>query len=167
VFEEFGGRLVHPVEVFEEEDHGMLLSEALEETARGAEDMTAHGLAVEVLDALHEGAADFEREEGSQVGQNVSHLVGEEGSDAVLQFGPARIGAIVVVDAGASAEDFEEGPVANGLTVGEGTPFKPEKAAVGELAASFGDEPGLTEPGLAYDKYDAAVAGQEAFETLR
>src|SRR5438034_110632 len=54
----------------------MLLSEALEETARGAEDMTAHGLAVEVLDALHEGAADFEREEGSQVGQNVSHLVG-------------------------------------------------------------------------------------------
>ena len=74
---------------------------------------------------------------------------------------------LVVVDAGASAEDFEEGPVANGLTVGEGTPFKPEKAAVGELAASFGDEPGLTEPGLAYDKYDAAVAGQEAFETLR
>ena len=60
VFEEFRGRLVHPVKVFEDEDNRPQLRKALEDAARHTKDLAAHGVPVEVFHPLQQGAADFE-----------------------------------------------------------------------------------------------------------
>src|SRR5205823_10283927 len=108
-------RLVGPVPVLEDQHQRMVPGQPLEEAARGPEDLTSDGLAIEVPDAAVELPLDAEADQRREPGQEVRGFVDEQGLREPLELRPRLIRAILVGDAGCRADQLAERPVAGAL----------------------------------------------------
>ncbi len=159
--EQLERRFVGPVEILEDQAERLLVGELADELEEDLERAGLDALAVQLPDRLRRLGLERQADEvGDERIGVVRLLPAEEVRQLGLQLEPdaglGRRGA----DAEPLAQELADGPVREGLRVGDAARLD-EAHAVAIAVAHLPDEPGLADPGLAHDGDDRAAALDE------